>query len=92
MPTNSLGRRLDRLRRTQEEDSGFVVILPESWPSKILAAYDAASATGDQQRRADIVESQTGKRPVFPPIGAGANCGRRTPPIVEIRSRPDGPQ
>ncbi len=92
MTTKALGRRVDHLRQAGDAEPAirFVVIMPESWPADVRAAYDAATAAGDRTRRADIVEAQTGRLPVFPRDGAMSR--HRTPPIVEFRSRPDGPQ
>ncbi len=92
MPTRALGRRLVGLQQavSPAEDHRFVVIAPESWAAEVLADYEAATAVGDRERQADIVEAQTGIRPSVP--RPGALLRRRTPPIIEIRTRPDGPQ
>ncbi len=92
MTTKGLGRRVACLRRAGGAEAvfRFAVVFPESWPAAVQAAYEAAKEDGDQDRQADIVEAQTGRRPVFPRDRVGWRL--RTPPIVEIRLRPDGPQ
>ncbi len=94
MTTKSLGRRIECVRRAGDAGaaSRFVVVFPESWPADVLAAYEAAAAAGDHTRVAEIVWSQTGVRPTFRRTGVEGGGERRTPPIVEIRTRPDGPQ
>jgi len=92
MTSKGLGRRVECLRRAGdlEAASRFAVVFPEAWPAAVLAAYEAAKEDGDRDRQANIVAAQTGRRPVFPRDGAGWQ--HRTPPIVEIRTRSDGPQ
>ncbi len=92
MTATTLGRRLDGVQRivSPEAPFRFVVILPESWPAAVMAAYEEAKDDGDRDRQADIVAAQTGSRPTMPRAGVGGS--HRTPPIVEIRTRPDGPQ
>ncbi len=92
MATRALDRRLDGVETvlSSTEDHRFVVIVPEAWPEAVLADYDTARAEGDHDLQADIVEAQTGIRPSVPRPGAPPR--RRTPPIIEIRTRPDGPQ
>ena len=92
MPTRALERRLVGVQMRIDPADGyrFVVIAPESWPAAVQAAYDSAKAEGDHDLQADIVEAQMGIRPSVP--RPGAPLRRRTPPIVEIRTRPDGPQ
>ncbi len=86
MPTRALGRRVVAVQKRIDPAEGyrFVVIAPESWPAAVQTAYDSAKAAGDHDLQADIVETQTGIRPSVP--------RHRTPPIIEIRSRRDGPQ
>ncbi len=92
MPTRALGRRVVAVQKRIDPAEGyrFVVIAPEAWPAAVQAAYEVATAVGDHERQADIVEAQTGIRPSMP--RPGAPLRHRTPPIVEIRTRPDGPQ
>ncbi len=92
MPTRALGRRVVAVQKRIDPAEGyrFVVIAPEAWPAAVQAAYDSAKAAGDHDLQASIVETQTGIRPSVP--RPGAPLRHRTPPIVEIRSRPDGPQ
>ncbi len=92
MPARALGRRVVavQMRIYPADGYRFVVIAPEVWPAAVLAAYDSAKAAGDHDLQADIVETQTGIRPSVP--RPGALLHHRTPPIIEIRTRPDGPQ
>ena len=92
MPARALGLRVVAVQKRIDPAEGyrFVVIVPESWPEAVQAAYDSAKADGDHDLQADIVEAQTGIRPSVP--RPGALLRHRTPPIIEIRSRPDGPQ
>ena len=92
MGAKALGRRLESVGRilAPDEPFRFVVIDPESWSAETLANYEAATVAGDLERQADIVRAQTGIRPTLP--RPGDTYRHRTPPIVEIRSRPDGPR
>ena len=60
----------------------LVIVTPDTWPAAAEAAYRAACATGDRERRDAIIEAQTGERP-----GTGPGIT-----IIEIGGRPDGPQ
>ncbi len=92
MTATTLGRRLDGVQRivSPEAPFRFVVVLPEPWPATVQATYEAAKEDKYRDRQADIVAAQTGSRPTMP--GAGMRGSPRTPPIIEIRTRPDGPQ
>ncbi len=92
MSTRSLGRSVTAVQKQTDPTDGFrfAVVIPEAWPPAVLAAYDAATVAGDHDFRADIVAAQTGIRPSVP--RPGAPLRHRTPPIIEIRSRRDGPQ
>lgn len=89
-----MGRRLDALRHAglAEEVGRIVIISPELWPEEARDAYDAACAAGNQDLQADLIEAQTGERPVFPWLGVGATCERLPPEVIEIRVRPGGMQ
>ena len=94
MPRKALTRRLDGLRKAgmAEKVGKIVVIRPDDWPDAVRAAYDAARATGDERLRDDIIERQTGERPVYPVPGLGPIRGRLPPAVIAIRSVPSGPQ
>ena len=94
VPTRALGKRLDALRRAGlvEEVGRIVIIYPDLWPVEARDAYEVACAAGDTERQADVIAAQTGERPRFPRRGVGTIRDREPIRVIEIRTRPDGPQ
>lgn len=82
MSVKHLEQRLARLTgtRTQPGIREMIVIVPDDWTDDILHAYDAAQARGDVTAQADIIEEQTGKRPVHHTGGP--------PTVIELRMLP----
>ncbi len=94
MPTKALGRRLSRLSQAgrTEEIGQIVIIAPDEWPIEAQATYEAACVAGDRERQADIIETQTGERPVFPRVGVGLIRNHLPIAVVEICTPSDGLQ
>ena len=94
VPTRALGKRLDALRRMGlvEEVGRIIIIYPDLWPAEARDTYDAARAAGDRIRQADVIEAQTGEGPCFPRRGVGVIRDHEPIRVIEIRTRPDGPQ
>ena len=91
MPTKALGRRVDRLTRSRlaEPVGKIVMIEPDAWPQEVRDAYDAACAARDLEREADIIEAQTGERPVFRHEGVGViRYHRPDIAVIEVRAHP----
>ncbi len=86
MPTKALGRRLSRLGQAgrTEEIGQIVIIAPDEWPIEAQTTYEAACVAGDRERQADIIETQTGERPVFPRLGVGLIRDHLPIAVVEI--------
>ena len=95
MPARTLTRRLDRIEMNQGQTSSeigrMVFVTPSQWPAPVQGAYAAAKASGDLVAQADIVEQQTGERPTFP-ARSRRGASLAAPAIIEIITRPDGPQ
>ena len=91
MPIRSLGRRVERVRKTTSMSpvGRIVIIYPDDWSQADQTAYAAAQDLGDTMTQADIVERCTGERPIFPKGGWGLGM---PPVLIEIRTRSDGPQ
>jgi hypothetical protein len=88
MPTRALGRRVGRLTQSRlaEPVGRIVIIEPETWPSEVREAYDAACAARDLEREADIIEAQTGERPVFRREGVSVIRNHRPDiAVIEVR-------
>ena len=94
MATTALRRRLEELRRAgQAEDVGRIVIIaPDDWPGEVRDAYDAACGAKDEARQADIIEAQTGERPVYPVPGLSPIRGRLPPAVIAVRHVDARPQ
>ncbi len=94
MTAKAMGRRLEALRHAglAEEVGLIVIISPELWPEEARDAYNAACAAGDTERQADVIEEQTGERPRFPRRGVGVIRDHEQIRVIEIRTRPGGPQ
>ena len=91
MPIRSLGRRVERVRKTTSVSpvGRIVIIYPDDWPKDDQVAYARARNVGDTGTQADIVEQCTGERPVFPRGGWKPGM---PPVLIEIWTRSDGPQ
>ena len=94
MTVKAMGRRLNALRHAgpTDEVGRIVIISPELWPEEARMAYDSACAEGDTERQADVIEAQTGERPRFPRHSVGVIRDHHRIRVIEIRTRPDGPQ
>lgn len=82
MSLKHLRHRLARLTRAPVAITAreTIVIVPDDWLPDVLHAYDAAAARGDVVLQADIIEQQTGKRPVHHLGGP--------PTVIELRMLP----
>lgn len=62
MARHALQRRLRRLTQQAPQLTArrLLTICPETWPPPIRDAYDAACASGDLERQADLIEEQAG--------------------------------
>lgn len=91
MSVRSLNRRLADLRRAGATDEAgrIVIIAPDDWPAEARAAYDAACVAKDRELQADLIEAQTGERPVYPVSGLGPIRGVLPPAVIEVRYRAD---
>lgn len=92
MAIRSLRHRVERVRRargTTQMVGRIVIIYPDDWTVRDQMAYEAARDIGDRMTQADIVEQWTGERPVFP---VGGWRPGMPPAVIEVRTRPDGPQ
>lgn len=78
MSVKHLEQRLARLTGTRTQPGIREMIVPDDWTDDILHAYDAAQ--GDVTAQADIIEEQTGKRPVHHTGGP--------PTVIELRMLP----
>ena len=66
--------RLER-RAAPAELRRVVIVNPALWPELVRRRYEAASAAGNRETVADVVEAQTGQRPA---------TGGQTIAIVEV--------
>ena len=91
MPIRSLDRRIERVRRTTSLSplGRIVIIYPDDWSPADQSAYTEAKELGDTLTQADTIERCTGERPMFPPGGWRSGM---PPVLIEVRTRPDGPQ
>ncbi len=90
----ALRRRLDGVRAAgmSEAVGKIVVIRPDDWLDDVRDAYDAACAARDEEMQDDIIEAQTGERPVYPVPGLRPIRGRLPPAVIAIRYVPTRPQ
>lgn len=90
MPTRALGRRVNRLTQSHlaEPVGNIVMIEPDTWPPEVHDAYDAACEARDVDRQGDIIEAQTGERPVFRREGVSViRFHRPDIAVIEVRRR-----
>ncbi len=89
MSRHAMQRRLTRLvqQAPQVTARRLITICPDEWPTAIRDAYDAACASGDLVRQADLIERQTGERPVLGGPGTGLIRDHPVVSVIELRMR-----
>ncbi len=88
MSRRTMQRRLTRLveQAPQLTAHRLITICPDEWSPAIRDAYDAACASGDLVQQADLIEQQTGERPVLGGLGIGLIRDHPIVSVIEVRA------